>query len=104
MQVYVATEDASGIQTVLATFRPPEEVSNSASTLGSWQSITLEDDDGDGIWTGLIPSADINTTRIIPFFVQSVDTAGNVQLSGNKGIFFSGPELEYIYLPLVLRD
>ncbi|MFQ5614629.1 MAG: hypothetical protein ACE5H9_21110, partial [Anaerolineae bacterium] len=64
-----------------------------------WQSLELADADGDGVWTGSLTGAD----QDISYFVQVVDGAGNVQVSGNKGAFYEGEVLS-IYLPLIAKQ
>ena len=38
----------------------------------------------------------------VVFFIQAVDTAGNVTVSGNKGHYFE-PEGTDVYLPVILN-
>jgi hypothetical protein len=90
LQVAVETEDESGIHAVVVTHRPPAELEAPAAS-GSWSSFELSDGDGDGVWTGALPVSNLETCLKISFFVQAVDEAGNVQMSGNKGRFFKAP-------------
>jgi hypothetical protein len=95
-QIHVATEDESGIEAVIVTYQPTGQS-------GEWRSIELTDTDGDGIWTGRLPRGSAGAS----FFVQVVDGAGNLQVSGNKGLFFEAkPDVQgdlRLYLPVVRK-
>jgi hypothetical protein len=54
--------------------------------LGTWQSLDLTKD-SQGNWTGSVPA-----TRALTYFVQAVDSAGNVGQADNRGLFYAvGP-------------
>ncbi|RME47699.1 MAG: hypothetical protein D6796_07375, partial [Caldilineae bacterium] len=93
--VEVDVSDESGIEAVIITYRP-------TSDPGSFRSLVLQppaSSQQSGTWSGVIPGESETS-----FYVQVVDRAGNVQMSGNKGLFFAPqpqPSLS-LYLPLVM--
>jgi hypothetical protein len=70
-----------------------------ATSSGEWNSVPLSRVKNSSIWTGNITGGDMGTI----FFVQVVDQAGNVQIGGNKGIFFQ-PQAPDVYLPILLKN
>jgi hypothetical protein len=99
IQVVVQTEDASGIEAVFATYQLLHEIGAQATSSGEWNSVPLSRVKSSSIWTGPIPGGDMGTI----FFVQVVDKAGNVQMGGNKGIFFQA-QAPGVYLPILLKN
>jgi hypothetical protein len=98
----VDTEDDSGINTVIVNYRPVGQVRGRPG-IGQWLSFELKDFNNDGVWEGNLP-----TSQPTAYFVQAVDEAGNVQMSGNKGAFFAGDDdpaefVSDVYLPVVIR-
>jgi hypothetical protein len=85
--IWVSTEDASGIQQVVLTFTEDGL---------QWRSLNLEQVDQD-LWEAHLSGL----TGPVMYFVQAVDGAGNVTMTSNKGLFFE-PKVP-IYLPLVMR-
>ena len=87
----VETTDFSGVARVVVAY---------TNGTGEWQTFDLEEADFDNnLWGGTIPeSADID------FFVQVLDTAGNVSVVDNKGLYFQPLGRYKVYLPLVVRQ
>jgi parallel beta-helix repeat protein len=67
---------------------------------GRWKSTDLvRRADNPNLWCGTIPYEES-----LEWFVQAVDGAGNVAVNDNKGAYFGPPpELNWIWLPLILR-
>ena len=94
LNVSVAAADASGVERVLIAYSTDGE---------TWQSIDLEYSTYTERWERSLAGA---SGRAL-YFVQAMDTAGNVAVGGNKGQYFGqGPEPEgiYIYLPAILKN
>jgi len=84
----VWVSDTSGIQRVLVTYTQGD---------GQWRSIDLQDVGMGEHWFGFVPR--LNGSGL-EFFIQAVDTAGNVAVHTDKGRFFR----PYVNcLPLVQR-
>ena len=82
-------DDRSGIVRVVVTI----------DRGGVWQSYDLTYDPSLDRWTGEIDGL----TGRVNYFVQVVDSAGNIALSENKGAFFE--PIDYsAYLPIVLKN
>jgi hypothetical protein len=88
LQITVTAADESGIQTVIVNYvSGTGQLANVVLTLNS-----------EGNWVGTIPGGTAQTN----FYVQAVDNAGNVQMSGNKGLFFTVDEPD-LFLPLIRK-
>jgi hypothetical protein len=90
----VAAGDASGVERVLVTYADSVGSSNSVA----WQSFDLAYNTYTERWEGALPGL---AGKAI-FFLQAMDTAGNVTVSSNKGQYFS-PEPNHIYLPVIVH-
>ena len=94
----VTAEDDSGIAAVIVNYI--QDGPNGKQ----WTHIMLTEDLIDDLWKGSILQSEVSGNA---FYVQVVDQAGNVQMGGNKGIFFKpgsvGEFLPTIYLPLVVK-
>ena len=89
--------DNSGVQRVVVTYTTGPRDDGLGNFRGEWLSVELTSN-GNGTWSGTIPGGD-NTS----FFIQAVDTAGNVAADDNNGRYFKVGTSESIYLPLVIR-
>jgi hypothetical protein len=89
IQAEVSDSD-TGVQNVWCTYEDQE---------GHWITTPLEYVEESGMWTGVISS----TLNEYDFFIQAADGAGNVSLSGNKGLYFDAAPNK-VYLPLTLRN
>jgi len=97
--VKVEANDTTGVLRVVVAFD---------TGLGQWQSSELTFDSAAQKWSGVITG-----TATTQFFVQVVDTAGNVAVDDNKGRYYplvlplplaTGRELDttrHVYLPLI---
>ena len=94
----VEAEDPSGVLRVVAAF---------TDGTGSWQSKDLAFSAATQKWTG-----SITATLQTRYFVQVVDSAGNVAVDDNKGSYFAFPapvplapgrNPSLIYLPLLMK-
>jgi len=87
----------TGLSRVLVTVNLPDGRGG-----GSWRSFDLAPAAAGSAWSGSLqlPGLDVLS---IEYFVQALDQAGNVALSGNKGQFHSGIA-STLYLPLVMRN
>jgi hypothetical protein len=88
--ITVWADDTSGIHTVVVAHTDGD---------GTWSSSELTQDGAS--WTGDFPAS--AETR---FFVQAVDSAGNVAVDDNEGLYYQPGEgtAHEIFLPLVLRN
>jgi hypothetical protein len=85
--IWVSTEDASGVQQVVLAFTQDGL---------QWQSLNLEQVDQDQ-WEAHLSGL----TGPVMYFVQAVDGAGNVTITSNKGLFFEPKHP--VYMPLIIR-
>lgn len=85
-----ATDD-SGIERVLATYSLGD---------GRWDSLDLNYSAEGDRWWGVL--ALDSSKSVVSYFVQAVDSAGNVAVRNNKGLFFE-PVTYQVYLPVMLR-
>jgi hypothetical protein len=90
LHLSVSVGDASGIERVLVTFSADDN---------GWQSLDLTYNGFTERWEGSL--SDLAGRAL--FFVQAMDAAGNVTVSGNKGHYFQ-QEQKAIYLPIVLYN
>jgi hypothetical protein len=97
-QFKVGATDTSGIHRVVVAYGEGD---------GQWQSTDLSWDATLQKWTGSVDAASQDTL----FYVQVVDSAGNVTVEANKGAYYplglgavTASEQSYIYLPLILRE
>jgi hypothetical protein len=93
--IKVEAVDGSGIHKVVAVY---------TDGTGTHHSHDLTYDAEIVKWTGEVPAAEATT-----FYVQVVDTAGNVAVENNKGQGYEfetveGGEGARVYLPLILRN
>jgi hypothetical protein len=96
VQFTVDAEDLdSGLARVLITYNVPNGKGG-----GTWRSIDLKLDPKTLLWTDNVPGLNVFS---VEFFVQSLDQAGNVAVSANKGSYFSG-DLSILYLPIMMRN
>ena len=80
VDVAVRAKDDLGVQTVVVAYTSIPDEDNK---LGSWSSIELTQNSTDtSLWTGSIP-ATVNA-----YFVQAVDTSGNVSVKDGNGEYF----------------
>jgi hypothetical protein len=91
----VSAGDASGIERVLVTYADAASDTDG----NTWQSVDLAYSAYTDQWEGSMS----NGTEKALFFVQVMDSAGNVTISGNKGQYFV-PEQSTVYLPIVLSN
>jgi hypothetical protein len=68
-------------------------------TTGHWTSAELTYNSATGLWEGTVSSS----LDEFNYFVQAVDSAGNVSASSNKGLYFAA-EPEKVYLPVIARS
>ena len=94
LHLSVAAGDASGVERVLVTYTDTGATSDEAN----WESLDLVYNEYAERWEGALFGLSGQTV----FFVQAVDTAGNVTVSGNKGHYFE-PERSSVYLPVILN-
>lgn len=90
--VTVGVKDLSGIHGVVLAYTSGD---------GDWSSVALVADDGDGSWSG-----DFLGDAATEFFVQAVDTAGNVALHTQNGQYLRPGDTYWfsqVFLPLVTR-
>jgi hypothetical protein len=86
--IWVTTEDASGVQEVVLAYTQDGL---------QWQSLNLTQVDQDQ-WEAHL----LGLTGPLVYFVQIVDGAGNVTVTSNKGLFFEPKHP--VYMPLVIRS
>jgi len=96
-------EDASGIQGVVVTYCPGDEFNCAGDGAAQLRSVELEpgpnvDNAGNGVWNAVIED-DVPAG----IYIQAIDRAGNVQMSGNKGLLFTA-KTNSVYLPIVLKQ
>ena len=94
MFLSVAAADASDVERVLVTYAD----AGGASDGGSWESLDLAYNEYTEQWEGTLSGLE----GAAVFFIQAMDTAGNVTVSGNKGHYFE-PESTNVYLPVILN-
>ena len=84
-----ASDDSSGIQTVVIAY---------TDGTGAWSSVSLLESGGG--WSGSFPANDATV-----FFIQAVDGAGNVTVDANAGQYYApGDSSHTFYLPYVTRS
>lgn len=99
VRVSVPVTDNIGVQRVVVTYTTGPRDDGLGNFSGEWLSVELTLN-GNNTWSGTIPAGN-NTS----FFIQAVDTAGNVAVDDNNGRYFTAgtSPTESIYLPLVIR-
>jgi hypothetical protein len=85
----VLAQDDAGVERVVVTYSEDGV---------HWQSVDLTYNDLTDRWEGALGGVSSTAS----YFIQAVDTVGNVSMSANKGFFFE-PTRHDIYLPIVMR-
>jgi hypothetical protein len=66
---------------------------------GTWSTVDLANTGGD-VWQGMLP-----LSGALEYFVQAVDSAGNVAVDDNNGSYYQeGVDVYPVYLPVILRE
>jgi len=89
IRVKVKAGDMSGIRGGKVIYTPGD---------GQWSSLDLTYDPDAMRWMTEIPAI-----QAVLYYVQVVDTAGNVTTANNKGRYYSvGESIGQVYLPVLL--
>jgi hypothetical protein len=90
LSVSVTTTDEGGICRVAVAYTDGE---------GTWSTADLANAGGD-VWQGALPMSES-----VEYFVQVVDSAGNVTVDDNDGSYYQESlDTHSVYLPIVLRS